>query len=49
MYNATSQKTLNKEPSDQPLLVVLGTVYPNLYLIISNSLIINIAVKSINN
>ena len=31
------------------LTPLLGTMYPNLYLIISNSLIINIAVKSINN
>ena len=29
-------------------LSLLGTMYPNLYLIISNSLIINIVVKSIN-
>ena len=28
---------------------MLDTVYPNLYLIISNSLIINIVLKSINN
>ena len=30
-------------------MVVLGTMYLNLYLTISNSLIINVALKSINN
>ena len=28
---------------------MLGTVYPNLYLTISNSLIVSLVVKSINN